>query len=188
MMKHFMVYLALAFSAPLAANAQSNGQLASRKVKYTREQVVETKNGSSQTKTEETWYDRKGNSLEEKVSDATGTVLSWKKMLRTRDGRLLKLEVFSADGTISESKQFSYDKFKKLITESTFDAAGKEKEKLEYVYNNSSDKVSEITYGEDGTIKRKVEFTYDSRGLLNSRKVTNAKGEVTYLKTTTYEY
>jgi hypothetical protein len=188
MMKNFLLHLLVAMCFPLACFAQSNGQLASRKVKYTREQVEERKGDIIQIKTEETWYDGKGNALEEKVTDANGTAVSWKKMTRLRDGRLLKLEVLSSDGSVTESKEFKYDKFKKPMTEFTFDSQGKQKERLEYTYNNSNDKIFEITYGEDGAIKRKVEFTYDSRGLLTSRKVTNSKGEVTYLKTTSYEY
>jgi hypothetical protein len=188
MMKHFITLIFLLWFLPMAMVAQSNGQLASRKVKYSREQVEEVKGGSIQIRIEETWYDGRGNALEEKVTDASGSAMSWKKMTRLRDGRMQKMEVLSTSGVVTESKHFKYDKFKKLTAEHTFDANGKEKERTEYTYNNSGDKVLEILFGDDGSVKRRVEFSYDSRGLLTSRKVTNAKGEITYSKITSYEY
>lgn len=161
MMKHWIGLCLLAALSIPGVSAQSKKELKEQGIRERREETRKTSKGVTVTYLESVEkYDANGNTIEKTEYDEKGDVQS--------------------------IRQYTYNDKGKLEKEISLDPLSRNpRHSVTYTYSEDDRLIKEMEYNKKGELERTVEYTYENN-LKREKKVTDAKGKVTEVKTYTY--
>lgn len=172
---------------PVLGQAQSQRQLADRRVRGTEVRTVDERKGERSTRVVNTTYDRKGNATEIIERDLQGRLLKWERHVFDHKGNETLTSTLDSSGAELERTETTWDRWGNQTCTSNV-ARGRVVERTTITCDKYGEKEQELVTDGDGKQVRRTVYAYEGRGLIKQRTVYDAKDRVVYDRTYSYTY
>lgn len=171
------------------SEGQTQRQIAARKILSVYTKTFENRKGENISKMSLTHYDKKGHVLEVVEFNKDSVKISHETYSYNRNGDEITHKIFDPISNVLKKEiQTEYDRWNRAIKEIVMNGESAIQEFATFTYNTLDDKLSETLHDPNGKMMRLTEFNYDKKGMLVSRRIFNAHGEMTYEKINAYTY